>query len=220
MIGQAFSELLERARAGDEQSFAALWRDLNPPLLRYLRVIAPRDADDLASEAWVSVARGLDRFTGDEHAFRAWIFVTARRRAFDHFRRERRHPAVPVDPLHLRESVVVARSPVDQLVDACSTAEALALVALLPPDQAEVVALRVIAGLDVAQVAQIIGKRPGTVRVLAHRGLRRLAAHLTTPTAPGGDHDATEVVRDTAVVLDPELVRDTNVPADATKVIR
>jgi RNA polymerase sigma-70 factor (ECF subfamily) len=40
------------------------------------------------------------------------------------------------------------------------------------------VTLRVVAGLDVGQVAAIVGKRPGTVRVLAHRGLRRLAEWL------------------------------------------
>ena len=59
-----------------------------------------------------------------------------------------------------------------------STRAALALVAELPPDQAEVVALRVLAGLEVAEVARIVGKRPGTVRVLAHRGLRRLAERM------------------------------------------
>jgi RNA polymerase sigma-70 factor (ECF subfamily) len=55
------------------------------------------------------------------------------------------------------------------------TEEALRLVRALPPEQAEVVVLRAIAGLDVHQVAELVGKTPGAVRVLAHRGLRRLA---------------------------------------------
>jgi RNA polymerase sigma-70 factor, ECF subfamily len=59
-----------------------------------------------------------------------------------------------------------------------STRAALALIAQLPRDQAEVVALRVLGGLGVAEVARITGKRPGAVRVLAHRGLRRLAKRL------------------------------------------
>lgn len=45
-------------------------------------------------------------------------------------------------------------------------------------DQAEMVLLRVVAGLGVEQVARLLGKRPGAVRVLAHRGLRRLAELL------------------------------------------
>ena len=52
--------------------------------------------------------------------------------------------------------------------------------ATLPADQAEAIVLRVVAGLDVQRVADIMGKRPGTVRVLTHRGLRRLAQQLGT----------------------------------------
>jgi RNA polymerase sigma-70 factor (ECF subfamily) len=68
--------------------------------------------------------------------------------------------------------------PAAAALEAQSTRAALTLIAELPGDQAEVVALRVLADLDVAEVARIVGKRPGTVRVLAHRGLRRLAARL------------------------------------------
>jgi RNA polymerase sigma-70 factor (ECF subfamily) len=66
------------------------------------------------------------------------------------------------------------------------TRAALALVAELPPDQAEVVALRVLGGLEVAEVARIVGKRPGAVRVLAHRGLRRLAKQVEGAGLLGG----------------------------------
>jgi RNA polymerase sigma-70 factor (ECF subfamily) len=48
----------------------------------------------------------------------------------------------------------------------------------LSPEQADVVLLRVIGDLDVDTVARIVGKRPGNVRVLQHRALRRLARIL------------------------------------------
>jgi len=57
-----------------------------------------------------------------------------------------------------------------------STRRALAAVAMLPMDQAEIIMLRVMVGLDTRQVARIVGKSPGAVRVAAHRGLRRLAS--------------------------------------------
>ena len=59
-----------------------------------------------------------------------------------------------------------------------STEAALTLIATLPRQQAEVIAPRVIAGLDVDQVAELLGKSPGAVRVAAHRGLRTLAVRL------------------------------------------
>ncbi|MFN8028120.1 MAG: sigma-70 family RNA polymerase sigma factor [Acidimicrobiia bacterium] len=81
------------------------------------------------------------------------------------------------------------RTPSDDVLDALGTEEALAIVSTLPPDQAEVVALRTIGGLDVQQVAEVIGKRPGTVRVLAHRGLKNLAKTLGAPVALDLDTD-------------------------------
>jgi len=52
------------------------------------------------------------------------------------------------------------------------------LVARLPPHQAEVILLRVVAGLDTETVARLVGRNPGAVRVAAHRGLRRMAEIL------------------------------------------
>jgi RNA polymerase sigma-70 factor (ECF subfamily) len=180
VIGPAFDSVLAGARGGDETAFAARWRDLNPPLLRYLRVVAPRWAEDVASEVWLDVAQGLRRFAGDEAGFRSWVFTVARQRSVDAARYAGRRPAQPV-PIDALADRAGPDDPAAAAVEALSTRDALALVAELPSDQAEVVALRVIAGLDVARVAEIVGKRPGTVRVLAHRGLQRLARRLAQP---------------------------------------
>jgi RNA polymerase sigma-70 factor, ECF subfamily len=189
MIGADFDAILAAARDGDEQAFAVLWRDLQPALLRYLRVIAPAACEDLAADTWLEVARGLDRFEGGEAGFRSWVFTVARHRMVDLRRREARQPVTTLPPEALPE-----RSGSDDAADAAllaiSTRAALALIATLPPDQAEVVALRIVGGLDVAQVAAIVGKRTGTVRVLSHRGLRRLAELLE-----GGVHPSRRGVR-------------------------
>ena len=180
MIGSGFPEVLQDARSGQEAAFAAIWRDLHPAVLRYLRVLTGGAAEDVASDTWVAVATALDNFTGGEPEFRAWLFTVARRRAIDHFRREARRPTISVDPEALGSiSTNRAEDPGDAAIDAIATRAALAMIAALPPEQAEAVALRAIAGLDVAQVAVIMEKRPGTVRVLAHRGLRELARRLS-----------------------------------------
>jgi RNA polymerase sigma-70 factor, ECF subfamily len=154
-----------------------LWRHLQPAVLRYFRVAAPPAAEDLAADTWLAVIRRLGDFRGDEGAFRAWVFTVARHRAIDWRRQAIRRPTnlVPAEQLVERPA---PDDPVAQVLEGQSTRAALALVAELPPDQAEVVALRVLSGLDVAEVARILGKRPGAVRVLAHRGLRQLAKLL------------------------------------------
>jgi RNA polymerase sigma-70 factor (ECF subfamily) len=185
MIGDGFDEVLEAAAGGDERSFAVLWRDLQPGLLRYLRVVASAAAEDLASETWLDVVRGLARFEGGELGFRAWVFTVARHRVTDWRRRTARQPSIPV-PAELLPQQAAPDDPAKQAMEAISTEAALALISQLPPDQAEVVALRSVAGLDVARVAEILGKRPGAVRVLAHRGLRRLADRLAAEQRLGG----------------------------------
>jgi RNA polymerase sigma-70 factor, ECF subfamily len=177
VVGDDFARVLADAQGGSEEQFAVLWRDANPALLRYLRVLASESAEDIAAETWVHVVRGLTRFVGDEAAWRAWLFTTARRRLLDQARARMRHPSEPLDEIGPAD---VPRTPdtAQIVLDNLATEAAVALLAQLPPLQADVIMLRVVAGLDTDEVAGILGKTPGNVRVMAHRGLKRLEALL------------------------------------------
>ncbi|HYK68994.1 MAG TPA: RNA polymerase sigma factor [Streptosporangiaceae bacterium] len=178
MIGTGFADTLTAAQEGDEEAFTRLWRDGNAALLRYLRVTAPDAAEDIAADTWVHVVRGLPRFRGDEAAWRAWLFTTARRRTIDQARRRTRHAAASIHDVPPADLPVTADS-ADEALEHLSTRAALAMLADLPVLQAEVILLRVVAGLDTEAVARIVGRSQGAVRVAAHRGLRRLAQNLT-----------------------------------------
>jgi RNA polymerase sigma-70 factor (ECF subfamily) len=181
MIGPDFEAVLADAQAGAEWAVAVLWRDLQPSVLRYFRAVEPQAADDLASEVWLEVARSLARFQGGEGDFRAWLFTIARHRLIDWRRKTARRRTAPVAWLPDCPS---GEDPETDALDGLSTGSALALVGELPGDQAEVILLRVLAGLDVDRVAGIVGKRPGNVRVLQHRGLRTLALRLADSRQP------------------------------------
>jgi RNA polymerase sigma-70 factor (ECF subfamily) len=170
--------VLADARAGSDVAMRALFRDVQPRLLRFLHAMEPAVADDLASEVWMSVARGLRAFEGGPVEFRAWVFSIARRRVSEHRRRTLRtgteaqeqavFEAVPSrDDL---ESMVLGRIAGSQA--------ASMLASMLPPDQAEVVLLRVLADLDVDTVAALMGRTANWVRVTQHRALQRLADRL------------------------------------------
>lgn len=180
MVGSSFPTVLQRTRQGDASAFTTLWREFHPLLLRYLRITAHDAAEDIASETWAAVASSISRFDGNEIQFRAWLFTVARRRAIDHYRRESRRWSVPVDPTTLGTVSIAASSadPGDAAVSTLAMEAALAQIAQLPPAQRDAVVLRTVAGLDVEHTAAIMRKRPGTVRVLAHRGLRTLARRL------------------------------------------
>jgi RNA polymerase sigma-70 factor (ECF subfamily) len=180
VIGADFGAVLAAAQRGSEPAFSQLWRDGNPALLRYLRVIAAEAAEDIAAETWVHVVRGLAGFRGDEQAWRAWLFTTARRRAIDEGRRRSRRPEAPLAEVGAGQLPATVDA-ADLALERLATRSAVALVAALPPLQAEVILLRVVAGLDTEAVAQLVGRSPGAVRVAAHRGLRRLAEILARP---------------------------------------
>jgi RNA polymerase sigma-70 factor (ECF subfamily) len=169
-------EALIKAKAGDEAGFLVLWEALQPRLLRYLQVVGCDDVDDVAGETWLQAIRDLATFKKDSaDEFRAWLFTIARHRAVDAARsRQRfRDKVLAADPF--APTVTVASPVEDEALAQISTRRAVALVAQLPPDQAEVVALRVIAGLDTRDVARLLRKSPGAVRVALHRGLRTLS---------------------------------------------
>ena len=182
MIGEDFTAVLTAAQNGDEAAFAALWRDGQPALLRYLRVVAPDVAEDIASETWTQVVRGLAKFRGDEQNWRAWLFTTARRRVIDQTRRLTRRPATSLEALPdlALAELWALRSPdaADLALENLETRAAIAVIACLPPLQAEVIMLRVVAGLDTETVARLLGRSPGAVRIAAHRGLHRLVVLL------------------------------------------
>ncbi|MEA3185043.1 MAG: polymerase sigma-70 factor, subfamily [Ilumatobacteraceae bacterium] len=170
-----FSEWVDHAARGDSEGLAFLWRRYQPLVLRYFRGRLPDAAEDLASAVWIDVASNLSAFSGSEDGFRGWIFTIAHRRLVDeHRRRERRPERVVSDTDEVTSTLDIAG-------DVSSLDAALMLIRRLPADQAEAVLLRVVADLDVATVAEIMQRREGSVRVLVHRGLAKLAVLCQKP---------------------------------------
>ncbi|POX40853.1 RNA polymerase subunit sigma-24 [Streptomyces sp. Ru73] len=178
-----------RAQQGDEAAFAAAYRLVQPGLLGYLRGLVGEEAEDVAAEAWLEIARDLGRFRGDGAGFRGWTATIARHRALDLLRRQKARPrAAGLEP-ELAE-LPGPHSTFEQALETLSTERVLALIAGLPREQGEAVLLRVVVGLDGPAAARVLGKRPGAVRTSVHRGLRRLAEELGGG-ADGGDGSGT-----------------------------
>lgn len=168
-------EVIARAQAGDGEALAHLWRAYHHLLLRYFRGKRMAEPDDLAQNVWLEVASSLPRFEGDEHDFRRWLFTIAARRRIDDIRASKRRQEIE------RQRFTTAEPPdtESEAERTMSLDRAIALVRSLPDDQAEAVLLRIVADLSVAEVASIMDRREGNVRVLVHRGLKRLGEHAT-----------------------------------------
>jgi RNA polymerase sigma-70 factor, ECF subfamily len=167
-----FDQVLAQARTGSAEAFTSLYEDLVRPVAGYLRARGVRDVEDLTSEVFLAVFTGLGRFTGGQDQFRSWVFTIAHRRVVDHWRSGSR--AVPQAPYEPDDDDRTVESAENQALRALGEEQALALLALLTDDQREVLVLRIVADLTVEQVGEVVGKRPGAVKALQHRGLATL----------------------------------------------
>jgi RNA polymerase sigma-70 factor (ECF subfamily) len=193
VTGAGLEEALRCAQRGDGEAFRLLYRDLQPRLLRYLHALAGQDAEDIASETWLQVTRDLAGFTGSYDGFRGWVATIARHRALDHLRRQSRKPALTV-PAEDLATWPAGDDTAQHALDAAATRDAIALIATLPPDQAEAVLLRAVLGLDATTAGHVLGKRSGAIRTAASRGLRTLGKKLETGEAElTGDRRTREI---------------------------
>jgi len=173
-----------RAQQGDAEAFRLLYRDIQPRLLRYLHALAGQDAEDIASETWLQVTRDLPGFAGTYDGFRGWVATIARHRALDHLRKNTRKPPALAVPAEDLAAWPAAADTAQTAIDTVATRNAVALIATLPPDQAEAVLLRAVLGLDAITAGQVLGKRPGAIRTAAHRGLKTLHKKLDRAKEP------------------------------------
>ena len=172
--------MVEAARRGEPEALEAIYLELAPAVTGYLRGQGVRDPDDVTSEVFVGVVKGLDRFRGNERDFRTWVFSIAHRRIIDERRRLARRHEDPMDPAEMgaRLAGAILGDAEAEALEGLGTGWALDALRELSPDQRAVLLLRVLADLSVEQVASILGKAPGAVKSLQRRGLIALARLL------------------------------------------
>jgi RNA polymerase sigma-70 factor (ECF subfamily) len=170
----AFDDVLSAARAGTEWAWTRIYDEMAPKVVGYLRAHGAADPEDLAGEVFLQVVRGLPGFSGAKREFGAWMFTIAHRRLVDDLRRRRRRPAEPAPTDVVARAAGAGGDVADDAEARMADASVRAAIADLPPDQRSVVLLRIIGDLTIEEIAQAVGKRPGAVKALQRRGLRRL----------------------------------------------
>jgi RNA polymerase sigma-70 factor (ECF subfamily) len=175
---EPFDSVLIAARSGAEWAWARLVNGIDPTLRGYVRGQGGTDLDDLVSETWLHVARGIHRFEGDESQFRSWVFTIAHHRIIDERRRFGRKPSEFVEDDVLDQAGPVACSAEAEVMDRLRVEELQRVLERLSPDQREVVTLRFIGGFTITEIAGIMGRKPGAVQALQRRAFRRLERFL------------------------------------------
>lgn len=171
-----FASVLVGARGGEAWAFRDIYRSLAPRVFAFMRVHGAPDPEDLTSEVFVGVLRGIEGFEGDEESFRAWVFTIAHRRLADDRRRRGRRPVTVrlVRAMDWPSAADVAA----EVERTLATERVRSLCARLPSGQRDVLLLRLIGRMTVPEVAAAVDRSPAAVKALQRRGLAVLAALL------------------------------------------
>jgi len=176
MSEEVFGTVLDAARSNAPWAFERLYRAVAPDVDGYLRMRGATDPDGLTNEVMLGVFQGLSRFSGGSAGFRSWVFTIAHHRLVDERRRLSTRPTTTELLDHHPEPLA---GDVEHEAIAGLTAEHVGqLLETLTDDQRDVVLLRVVADLSVEQVADVLGKREGAIKMLQRRGLAALRQAL------------------------------------------
>ena len=165
------------AKRGDPAAWEAAYLAYGKALMGYLmvRLDNHEDAGDALSETFARAISKCSTFRGDAYAFRAWLFTIARHVSVDQYRGRARMFAVASHPDRedrsqpSSEDVTILNEELEEL---------RSCFARLPKDDQEVLWLRVCSGLSAAEVGEVVGKRPGAVRMQQMRALEVLRSQV------------------------------------------
>ncbi|MDN4474182.1 RNA polymerase sigma factor [Demequina zhanjiangensis] len=184
-LGDYFDSVLAAARTGAAWAWESLYRDLAGNVGGYLRSRGAPDVEDLVSETFLSVAKDIHRFEGDESDFRSWVFTIAHRRMQDAFRKRGREVRTMDGDtaMEVAETHWLGDTESDAM-NAMSLIEVESLISHLSEAQRDVLMLRVVGDLSVAEAAQALGRSEGAVKAIQSRALKVLRKKLADGASP------------------------------------
>ena len=182
-LGHSFESVLEAAKLGADWAWAVLYGDIAGPVMGFFRSRGVADLEEAAGDVFFELARELVDFEGNEEEFRTFVFAIAYKRHLTENRySNRRLRTVLADQVLDRlqsGSEVMGAVPVLEVPD-----EVRRAFEVLTPEQRDVLSLRIVAGLSVDQVAEVLNRGVKTVKNLQRRGMVRVRAQIPSEAAP------------------------------------
>ena len=177
-LREQFPRVLAAACAGGEWAWRELYEAVAPQLTRYLRARGVPEPDDVVGETFVKVVRYIEGFEGDEAAFRTWVFTIGRNLVVDDLRKRTRRPVDVATDEQLLRTGPRGDAEEDAMHD-LATAHVEEVLAHLSIDQRDVLLLRILGGLTIPEIAEVVGKKEGAVKMLQARGLATIRRRIS-----------------------------------------
>lgn len=168
--------LIREAVNGNQAAFTQIYDIFFDKIYRYIyfRVRKQAEAEDLTQEVFIKALRAIAAYKMGKTPFASWLFSIAHNQVIDFVRKNNRYQSTSLDEA---AAVISTEDPVMETELKFESEELSFVVSQLSPAQQEVISLRFIAGLPIADVAKIAGKSEGTIKALqfnATLSLRKL----------------------------------------------
>ena len=177
-LREQFPRILAAACAGGEWAWRELYDAIAPQLTRYFRARGVPEPDDVVGETFVKVVRYIDGFEGDEAAFRTWVFTIGRNLVVDDLRRRARRPVDVATDDQLQKAAPLGNAE-DDAMGGLAAAHVEEVLAHLSVDQRDVLLLRILGGLTIGEIAMVVRKKEGAVKMLQARGLAAIRKQIS-----------------------------------------
>lgn len=171
------------AQAGDSRAVAELYEIYNDMVFRfiYFRVGNRQLSEDIASDTWVRALKRLGSYVDQGKDIGAWLITIARNLVADHFKSGRYRLEVTtgdvLDASDDRPSIGAEGDPAQCVTDHVTNLTLVAALQDLNEEQREVLVLRFLKGLSVAETARVMRKNEGAIKALQYRATASMRRH-------------------------------------------
>lgn len=165
--------LIKAAKQGDSSSFGTLYNHYLAQIYRfiYLKVSSRHEAEDLSHEVFLSAWQNLPSYIDKGFPFSSWLYQIARNKIIDYLRTKKSVTSLDLIPEENLELASVTDIELDNALSVAMVKEAMLQ---LSDDHQNVLIMRFVEDMAPAQIAEIIGKSEGAVRLMQHRAILRL----------------------------------------------
>jgi RNA polymerase sigma-70 factor, ECF subfamily len=164
---------VNKAIQGDQGAFSQLYDLYFDKIYRYMyfRMRKQSEAEDLTQEVFIKALRAIGSYKVGGTPFASWLFKIAHNQVIDHVRKNEKYQSTSLDEV---ANMMSDDDPVGDTERSMEIEELTEAISLLPPAQQEVISLRFVADLPIAEVARITGKNEGTIKALQFNGTASL----------------------------------------------
>lgn len=169
---QVQSDVFDLAQTGNSEALGKIYDAYFDRIYNfiYYRTSHQQIAEDLTEEVFIKVFRALPSLKGGLPKLNGWIFQIARNTVIDHYRKN--NPVVGIE--EAENTVVYETSIVDAVQAQTDQRTIVHALAQLPPEQQEVIKLKFLEEFEISEIAVMLGKSEGNIRIIQYRALTKL----------------------------------------------